>query len=524
MEANYFLSLVAIFPLLILFFLLTALKINSRRAAILALIPAVLVSLSLFGLSLQQLINALLRGASMSLFIILIVGGAIFLYNVVEKSGGFKVLQDFFLVEGQQPNFWLLLLLSWLVSSFIQGVSGFGVPVAVVGSLLVGLGYDPLLALASVLLGHSWSISFGSMGSSFYALNLVTELPLRELGLTAVLLFLPAIWSTGLAVAWLNGGFQLVKKAAGPVFLLGLCLSSIQALFAGIGLPHLATFAAGLAGSVLYFIFMKNKIFPVKNSNSIDSKKSSQSSLKTSKLLTALSPYLLLLVLVPIFQIPFLQEFFSEYVLAFDFAGFVTARGYQVSPVEDYAAISLVGHPFVFLLLAALLGGLFLQSKNELSLDKWWEIGKASWQQLSKSAFSIFLLLLLSGVMNYSGMIYTFAQGIAAATGEVFPIFSPFIGVLGAFLTGSNTSSNVLFAALQTEIALLLEVSPLPLAAAQTVGGALGSAVAPAKIVLGTATAGEEGLEGILLKRCLIYTLISAGIVGILTKLLTLVF
>ncbi len=521
MEINITIILSALIPLIILFLLMAGLKMNYRLAALLALLPAAALALSVYGLTPAQLFNALARGAAMSLFIILIVSGAIFLYNVVEVSGGFSRLKTFFLAEGQQPGFWLLLFLSWVVSSFIQGVSGFGVPVAVVGSLLVGLGYNPLLALAAVLIGHSWSISFGSMGSSFYALNLVTGLPAAALGLTAVGLFLPAIWSTGLGVAWLYGGWTRVKSSACRIFLLGMIMSGVQALLAGLYLPHLATFAAGFIGSICCLWFWRVDIFP-EPENQIQQKKGE--GLKYKDIVQSLLPYFILLVIVPAAQLPPLQKLLAGAEYGFSFSGFVTARGYEVAAAENYAAINLAGHPFMLLLLSAFLGGFFLQQADRLNLRDWKKIFADSWQQLQRSALSLLLLMLLAGVMNYSGMIYAFARGLAGFTGRAFPFFSPFVGVLGAFLTGSNTSSNVLFGGLQNEIAGILEVSPLLLAAAQTVGGSLGSAVAPAKIVLGTATAGEEGSEGLLLRRCLGYTLLSAGLVGVITGLLTLLF
>jgi len=518
-EINPIIILSALIPLVILFFLMAGLKMNSRLAALLALLPAAALALSLYGLTPAQLFNALARGAAMSLFIVLIVSGAILLYNVVEVSGGFAELKNFFLAEKEQPGFWLLLFLSWVVSAFIQGVSGFGVPVAVVGSLLVGLGYNPLLALAAVLIGHSWSISFGSMGSSFYALNLVTGLPAAALGLTAVGLFLPTIWSTGLGVAWLYGGWSQVKRSAGRIFLLGAIMSGVQALMAGLYLPHLATFAAGFIGSICCLWFWRRDIFPETKGRK---KPGREDGLQYRDIVRSLLPYFILLVIVPAAQLPPLQKLLAGAEYGFNFSGFITNRGYQVAAAENYAAINLTGHPFLLLMLSAFLGGFFLQQTGEINLQDWRKVFAASWQQLKKSALSILLLMLLAGVMNYSGMIYAFARGLAGFTGRAFPFFSPLIGVLGAFLTGSNTSSNVLFGGLQKEIARILEVSPLLLAAAQTVGGSLGSAVAPAKIVLGTATAGEEGSEGLLLRRCLGYTLLSAGLVGVITGLLTL--
>ena len=118
-------------------------------------------------------------------------------------------------------------------------------------------------------------------------------------------------------------------------------------------------------------------------------------------------------------------------------------------------------------------------------------------------------------IMNDSGMIYNFAQGVSKISGAFFPIISPLIGILGAFLTGSNTSSNVLFGAFQMNTANLLGFSPEVIASTQSIGGSLGSAIAPAKILLGTSVVGIVGKEGEIIKRCLKYTLISGTLVGL---------
>ncbi|MCK8817836.1 L-lactate permease [Natroniella sulfidigena] len=510
MEFSIELWISAMIPIILLLFTISYLKIKSTRAALISLITALVIAVINYKLTFAQLGIAIAKGVSLSLYVILIIMGAIFLYNVAKTVGAFEVIRDFMLnLSGDKLL--QILALAWAFSSFIQGISGFGVPVAVIGSLMVGMGFDPLIALSAVLIGHSWAVGFGSMGSTFYALSLVTGLEPMRLGLVLSLLFYLPIITTGLAVAHLQGGLKAVKSSLKYVLPIGLLMGSVQLGVVKLGFPHLASLLGGLSGSIFFLIIL--------NRNKKEKERKNKNNEEMSIGL-ALLPYFILIGTALLSQIPLFKNLLPEWQVGFYYPGFTTLLGYQVRPEEGYAAIELFSHPVTFLLLAGVLGILIYLAKGFLASGQVKEILQSSYQQGSSSSLTVLLLMIMALVMNDSGMLYMFAQGLIEISNTYFPIISPFIGILGAFLTGSTTSSNVLFGGVQTEVAELLELSPYLIAANQAVGASLGSAVAPAKILLGVSTVGALGLEGRVLKLTLGYTLISSLVMGMVVYLI----
>ncbi|MGM0602160.1 MAG: L-lactate permease [Bacillota bacterium] len=506
MEFNFFMWLIAALPIIVLLFLMSYVKLNSRKSALISLILTVIFSVFIFKLSFSQLLIAAGKGTSLSLYVILIIVGAVFLFNIVDISGGFETIKKF--MESLGGNRSLQFLgLSWAFSGFIQGVTGFGVPIAIVGALLIGVGFNPLTAITAVLVGHSWAISFGSMGSSFFALQLVTGLEAVKLGVILASFFFIPVFTTGLAVAHIYGGIKEVKKNFKYILPMSLLMSSAQLGAAAGDFAHVGSLMAGLVGSTYFlFILFKNSEMSFEDFTSFKDGGMS--------LTTALFPYSVLIGSVLIFQLPFIKNILPDISFAFSFPAFTTGLGYEVAEEINYSGIHLFSHPIFFLLLASISGGLMYASKNQFKKEYVSTVFSRSFQKARSSVLTVFLLMVLALVMNDSGMIFTFARGMAKVSGAAFPVFSPLIGILGAFLTGSNTSSNVLFGAFQINTANLLGFSPNIIASTQSVGGSLGSAIAPAKILLGTSVVGIHGKEGEIIKRCLGYTLISGTIVG----------
>ncbi len=506
MEFNLLYWFVALLPIAFLLFLISYLEISSRLAAGLSLILASLLALNFFQITPYQLSISTGKGAVLSLYVILIIVGAVLLYNIVDTAGGFESMKVYINSLGGDKTL-KLLALSWAFSSFIQGITGFGVPVAIVGALLAGIGYKPMIALITVLIGHSWAISFGSMGSSFYALQLVTGLEALRLGTTMALLFLIPILTTGIFTAYVYNGLKAVKNQLKYIFPVGLVMGFMLWAAAFLGFPHIGSLLAGMSGSALFLVIL---LYRTEHDS-----KDAQNISGVMPLKHALFPYFLLIISVLIAQIPPVAEFLPEWELAFSFPGYTTGLGFEVSSEPNFSPIGFFTHPFFFLILASTAGIILYSSKKFLRPGEIKEIIKDSLNRASSSVMTVFLLMILASLMNDSGMVSMFARGMARLGGDIFPILSPVIGILGAFLTGSNTSSNVLFGAFQVDSAGLLNLSPYMIASTQSIGGSLGSAVAPAKIIMGTAIVGMEGAEGDILKRCLGFTLISGILVGL---------
>ncbi len=515
MEFSVWMWFVSVLPIITLLFLMSYLKMSSRKSALISLALTIISALYIFELHFNQLAISMGKGAFLSLYVILIIVGAVILYNIVEMAGGFETIKDFMESLGGNKSLQFIGL-SWAFTGFIQGVTGFGVPIAIVGALLIGIGYKPLMAITAVLVGHSWAISFGSMGSSFFALQLVTDLEPVRLGIVLASFFFIPVITTGIAVAHIYGGLEAVKKNIKYIIPMSILMSAFQLGAAAGNFAHIGSLLAGLAGSIYFLIILiRNSDLSFKEAVFYKNEKMS--------LLTAIFPYIVLISSVLIFQIPFIKNLLPNISYSLSFPGFTTELGYQVAAEESYSPISLFSHPIFFLLLASISGGAIYFYKKQLTRNKILKIFKNSLKKSGSSAANVFLLLILALVMNDSGMIFNFAKGVANISGMAFPILSPVIGILGAFLTGSNTSSNVLFGAFQVNTANLLKFPPEVIASTQSVGGSLGSAIAPAKIILGTAVVGINGKEGEIIKRAIGYTLASGLLVGLAAFIVTLI-
>lgn len=516
MKANILMWLISFLPIVVLLFSISYFKLSSRNSAFISLSLTIISALYIYKLNLSQLRVSIGKGAFLGFYVILIIIGAVLLYNIVDKAGGFETIKEFMEILGNNKGLQFIGL-TWAFTGFIQGVSGFGVPVAIVGSLLIGMGYNPLMAITAVLVGHSWAISFGSMGSSFFALQLVTNLDSVELGIILALFLIIPIFTTGIAAAYIYGGTKEVKNNLKYIIPLGSLMSLLQLISAYGDFAQIGSLLAGFAGSLYFLIIL------IVNSG-LSFKESIFFRDKNMTLLTAIFPYAILIVSVLFFQIPTIKNFIPETSISLSFPGYTTGLGYNVSAEQSYSPIALFSHPIFFLLLSSFSGVILYLSKNLLNLKKLKLIAKSSLESSVSSAVNVFLLLILAIIMKDSGMIFNFAKGAANISGTAFPILSPMIGILGSFLTGSNTSSNVLFGAFQVNTADLINISPKIIASTQSIGGALGSAIAPAKIILGTVIMGIKNSEGKIIKKCLTYTLGNGLLIGLIAFFITKIF
>jgi lactate permease len=231
-----------------------------------------------------------------------------------------------------------------------------------------------------------------------------------------------------------------------------------------------------------------------------------------------LAPYLLLIVVVTAAELwPWLHAALNQVKIRLTFPEVQTTLGWT-TPAGPGRTISLFGHAGALLAFTSLSAYLYYSLQGLYARGVGRRIAQSTIKSAVPSSIGIISMVGLAVAMDNSGMTYVLAAGIAKAAGPLYPLVSPFIGLLGAFMTGSNTNSNVVFAPLQQQAAQLLAISVPVILAAQTTGGALGSMLAPAKIIVGCSTAGLAGKEGDVLKKTLSVGLVIAGAVGILAS------
>ncbi len=471
------LILLALLPLFVVLVSMMRLRLHTLYAGALGWGVALLVAAAAFGADAEMLLWSQLRGLMTALTILPIIWGALLFYRVTEAAGTIEALvARLRLLSPERPL--LALLLAWGFAAFLQGVGGFGVPVAIVAPLMVALGYPPATAVLLPALGHSWAISFGSLGASFLALSGVVSLEGAAL----------AAWcAADLAVVALLAGWAVWRLGGGSLrqvwFLwlpMGVVMGGVQWGAARLGLWNVAALLGAMAGLLTALLLLRRGGPAVGGEVPPPSR---------------LLPYAILLALV--FALRFvapLRAVFDAVRIVVEVPSFTTARGWTMEggPTRP---LSLFGNTGALLLYASLI---------TLGLGRRW--GRIDRRRLRRlladfrrgallPGGGLVVMVLLAATMEGAGMIDLLARALATAADGLFAPLSPWLGALVAFVTGSNMASNLLLGALQSRMAALLDLRQGAVLAAQNAGAALGSVLSPAKLVVGCSTVGMAGRE-----------------------------
>ena len=238
----------------------------------------------------------------------------------------------------------------------------------------------------------------------------------------------------------------------------------------------------------------------------------------------AFLPYYLLISLSIISQVPAVKELGASWYWGLDYPTVATALGFEVDAQNDYARIRLLRHPAPLILASLALTYAVYRFKGHWRKGAGGAAARSTYSQCVATSVGVATMVMMALVMTDTGMTVLLGRTIANGTGVVFPIFSPFIGVLGTFMTGSNTNSNVMFGALQLETARALNIHDVTVASTQSIGGSLGSSIAPAKVLVGTAIVGLTDRVNEVMRRTIAYCLVIVLLVGIQAWVLTKLF
>jgi lactate permease len=496
----------AFIPILLILVLMVGLRWGAARAGGIGYLSALLIAIFGFGAGPELLAYAHTRALVLTLDVLFIIWAAFLLYRVADEAGAIRTigqaLPHLTADRGMQA-----LIIGWVFASFLQGVGGFGVPVAVIAPILVGLGFPQLAAVVIPSVGHGWSVTFGSLGSSFQALMSATGLPAETLApLSALFLSISGLLS-GLLVAHVAGGWGALRRLLFPVLVLGVAMGAAHFLTAIVGLWNIAAFTGGLAG-LLVSLPLAGRFRGEQGDNG---------ALDTRALVVALSGYAVLVAVTLVVQLlPAANHFLGQVVFQMDFPEVSTALGY-ITPAGASRKIAVFRHAGAILAYASLMAYLIYRWQRLYKPGASGRILSGTVQRVMSSSVSIASMVAMAVIMENAGMTDTLARGLAESMGRAFPLAAPWIGALGAFMTGSNTNSNVLFGALQMRTAELLGYSVALILAAQTAGAGLASIMAPTKVVVGASTAGMAGREGDVLRKLLVYTCLLVLLISLLT-------
>lgn len=501
-------------PILVVLYFMIGRNWGGSKAGTAGWITAVLVSFFIFGANIPLLFIAAGRAVFLALFVLYIIWMALLLYHTVNEAGVIQAIgREMPKLAGTQSA--QALLLAWIFGSFLQGATGFGVPAAVVAPLLVGLGFAADVAVVLALLGHGWAVTFGSLGSSFISMIATTGLPGATLASEAGIMLGLCGVATGFAVLWLAEGLNAIRQQWWFVLLVGVVMGAVQWGLAVAGLWTLAAFGGGLAGLIVAVFYF---------TGTANGRSAQQDGFNRNHLMWAFFPYLILIIVVVVGQLA-LHDVLDAVIIAPNFGATVTSFGWTIA-AGPARSIDLFGHAGALLLYTSLLVFAWYKWRGPLEKMKGGKSynGRTIWHKTLKGSIKptigVYTLVAMALTMQHAGMTQLLAEALSANTGPIFPLLSPFIGALGAFMTGSNTNSNVVFGQLQQQTALALGLSVPWILAVQTAGGAIGSLFAPAKVIVGCSTVSGAD-EGRVLKLATLYGLGIVLLVGMIAWIIT---
>jgi lactate permease len=500
--------MIASVPILVILVLMIGFRWGAARAGAAGYLAAFFVAVVFFGAGADVLAYAHTKAIILSVDVLLIIWAAFLLYRVADEAGAIRtigrLLPSLTRDRGMQA-----LLIGWVFASFLQGAGGFGVPVAVTAPLLAGLGFTPLAAVLIPSIGHGWAVTFGSLGSSFNALLSATGLDAATLAPASALYLGLACLLIGPMVAHIADGWQGVRRLLVPALVIGSVMGIVQYIVAvGAGLWNLGAFTGGLAGLAV-------SMWVVRWGEASQGIERNQQ----KPLILALSAYVVLILFtVVILLVPPIKTWLGQVSIQIQFPETVTTLGY-ISPAGTNRPIRIFTHAGAILVYTSLVSFFIYRKAGLYEAGAGANILRATVKGMMSSSLSIALMVAMATVMQVSGMTEALAQGLADGVGKAFPLVASWIGAIGAFMTGSNTNSNVVFAGLQMRTAELLAYSVPAILAGQTAGAAVASVAAPTKVVVGASTAGMAGKEGDVLRALVGYTALLVMFISILTGL-----
>lgn len=521
-----FMWIMACLPIIVLLILMIKLQWGATKAAPVGLAITIVTSLLFYKADWMLLIFESAKGVWSSVAILLIVWSAVLLYQVAVQAKAFIVIRNG--MSRLLPNELLLVLaIGWVFVSFLQGITGFGVPVAVGAPLLIGIGVTPLYAVIIPLLGQAWGNTFGTLAAAWDSLAISADLVVgsaeyMETAFWSALFLL--IWDiiTGIAICWFYGKGAAVKKGLVAVMIIALVQGGGELLLINLNTTiscFVPSCIAMLAVLLIGKLPMYKEPWKLRGSEIMQEcnhDKTEENVPTDMSLLQAFVPYILLTVLtLVVLLVTPIKEFLEKCSIGFSFPETATGYGVVNEAVESFSPITIFTHASMFLFLASIFGLLYYKKHGWIKEGDTKIAFKKSVSMTIPSAISVVCLIVMSKVMSGTGQTLVLADGISSVLGKGYAILSPIIGALGSFMTGSNMSSNILFGDFQITTANFLEMNAAIVLAAQTVGGSIGSAISPSKIILGTTTANILGEEGKVLRKLLPLAIVAALLMGV---------
>lgn len=535
-------SLIALIPIIFFFLALAVFRMKGSVAGTITVILALLVSLFSYQMPVVMAFASMIYGFFYGLWpIAWIIIGAVFLYKISVKTGQFDIIRSSILsiTEDQRLQ---MLFVGFAFGTFLEGAAGFGAPVAITAALLVGLGFKPLYAAGLCLIVNTAPVAFGAMGIPIIVAGQVSGVDTHEISqmvgrqlpfMVPIILF----WIMAIMDGWRG-----VKETWPAVIVGGGSFALAQYLtsnFVGPELPDITAAIASLISLTILLKFWQPKHifrFADQDANVDEAAAQQLAAQKQQKysiaqIAKAWSPFAILTAMVTIWSIKPFKDLFAKDGALHDLVisikvpylhQLIQKMPPVVPEIKDYDAIykfDWISATGTAIFIAAIITIIFLKMKPKAAVITFGE----TINELKVPIYSIGMVLAFAFIANYSGMSATLALALAH-TGQAFTFFSPFLGWIGVFLTGSDTSANALFSALQATTAQQIGVPEVLLVAANTSGGVTGKMISPQSIAIACAAVGLVGKESDLFRFTVKHSISFTVMIGIIITLQAYVF
>ncbi|WP_128546949.1 L-lactate permease [Larkinella soli] len=517
-------ALVAFLPIAFIFWALIIRKMKGYLASLLTILLAMVLAVAVYGMPIPLVLSSTLHGALYGLFpICWIILGAVFLYNITVAGGQFEIIKHF--MASITPDRRLqAIIIAFSFGAFLEGSAGMGAPVAITAAMLVGLGFNPLYAAAVCLIANTAPVAFGSVGIPIIIASHVSDLPemaiSQMIGRTLPLLSIVVPFYLVTIMAGVRRSLDVMPA----ILVAGITFAVFQFLTANYLGPMLPDVIAGLASLAAMMILLRYwKPKSVWRFKEEPPQTTEVGAVYTpGQILRAWSPFLIMTLMIVAWGLqPVKDALNSVGTTKFMIPGLANA-------ILKADGSPLLIKPFDFNYLsnsglAVMLAALISIPLMGMRFRDGWRTFLDTLYQLRFPALTIASVVGFAFVVNNSGMSVTMAMTLAG-TGALFPFFSPVLGWLGVFLTGSDSSANALFGKLQATSAEAIGIDPLLTVSANASGGVTGKMISPQSIAIGTASVGLTGREAELFRFTVKHSFIMLVIISIITTLQAYVF
>lgn len=500
--------LLALLPIIWLVAALSGLKMAGHKACVIALLLTIALAAGYWKLSVACTLTAALEGVLNALWpICLVIVAALFTYNLTLRTGAMESIKKMLAGVSRDKRV-LALIIGWGFGNFMEGMAGFGTAVAIPASMLVGIGLDPMSAVLGCLVVNSTPTAFGSVGVPTVTLASVTGTQVVPLsGSVALIQCILTFLSPFLLVCICGKGVKALKGAMGVTLTAALSFTVpwfLTAQFIGPELPD-------IIGSICSMgcIIAATKILHIEPDEEyaiqVAKKQEAEGSITAGEGLKAWSSFIFIFILLVVTSnlCPPVHD---------AIAGIKSTVSVYAGEGAGTLTFSWVNTPGVMIFIAAILGGVI----QKATVRDMVEVFLQTLQKYWKTILTICSVMAVAKIMSYSGMISDIASFLVAATGPLYPLIAPLIGAIGAFVTGSGTSTCVLFGGLQSETAAALGFHAEWMAAANVMGAGIGKMVCPQGIAIGAGAINAVGSESKILSAVLKFFLFYVVLAGII--------